>query len=266
MIATLPDPAFVAGLLRQAASGCVMPYYSETRSSRKADGSIVTQADLHCQSFLQQALFQAYPDIPLLGEEMEPDEQAELLEKSRTMPIWVLDPVDGTSNFAASLPIFGISLALLQAGEAHMGWVYDPVRDEMFFAERGRGAWLNDERMEGRAAVPMKRAVGVIDLKRLPLAMRQRLVSEMPFHSQRSFGSAVIEWCWLAAGRYHFYLHGGQKLWDIAAGNLILAEAGGVMQALDGNPLRLDALRSQSVLACLDTALLAEWRDWLAPG
>lgn len=264
MTATLPDQAFVADLLRQAATSCVMPYYSETRSSRKPDGSIVTQADLRCQAFLQQALCQVYPHIPLLGEEMEPDEQAELLEKSRSRPIWVLDPVDGTSNFAASLPIFGISLALLEAGDTRMGWVYDPVRDEMFFAERGRGAWLNDERMESRVAVPMKRAVGVVDIKRLPLGIRQRLVSEMPFHSQRSFGSAVIEWCWLAAGRYHFYLHGGQKLWDIAAGNLILAEAGGVMQDLDGDPLCLDALRSQSVLACLDSTLLAEWRGWLA--
>lgn len=264
MPATRPDPAFVANLLRQAATSCVMPYYSETRSSRKLDGSIVTQADLRCQAFLIQVLSQAHPSIPLLGEEMEPEEQAELLEKSLSMPIWVLDPVDGTSNFAASLPIFGISLALLEAGETRMGWVYDPVRDEMFFAERGKGAWLNNERMESRVAVARQHAVGVIDLKRLPLAMRQRLVAEMPFHSQRSFGSAVIEWCWLAAGRYHFYLHGGQKLWDIAAGNLILAEAGGVMQALDGGPLRLDALRSQSVLACLDEALLSEWRLWLA--
>lgn len=261
-----PDPDHVVGLLRQAATSCVMPYYNETRSARKADGSIVTLADLHCQAFLRDALSQTYPDIPLLGEEMEDEEQADLLAQSRTRPIWVLDPVDGTSNFAASLPIFGISLALLEAGDTRMGWVYDPVRDEMFFAERGRGAWLNGGRMVGKAAVPLKRAVGAIDLKRLPPALRQRLLAQMPFHSQRSFGSAVIEWCWLAAGRYHFYLHGGQKLWDIAAGNLILAEAGGVMQDLDGNPLSLDALRSQSVLACLDSTLLAEWRSWLAAG
>ncbi|MGC8468090.1 MAG: inositol monophosphatase family protein, partial [Acidithiobacillus sp.] len=90
-----------------------------------------------------------------------------------------------------------------------------------------------------------------------------RLIDERPFHSQRNFGSSVLEWCWLAAGRYHFYLHGGQQLWDRAAGALILTETGGSLSTLVGAPLPVADLACSSVLATLDPLLHAAWRRWL---
>ncbi|WP_051181115.1 inositol monophosphatase [Thermithiobacillus tepidarius DSM 3134] len=260
------NPERVGELLRQAARECVMPHYRQVEGAHKPDGSIVTAADIACQHFLAQALAAEYPDIVLFGEEMEAGEQDRVLRAGRGRALWFLDPIDGTSNFAAGIPIFGTSLALVVQGEARYGWVYDPLRDELFFAARGQGAWVNGERLRRKAGPALGRAVSVVDLKRLPQPLLQRLAVDMPFHSQRSFGSAVIEWCWLAAGRYHFYVHGGQQLWDWAAGLLILQEAGGVAQNLQGGELDLTRHASQSVLACLDPQLLQAWREWLGEG
>jgi myo-inositol-1(or 4)-monophosphatase len=200
--------------------------------------------------------------MPLLGEEMSRAEHKAALAENHRAPLWCLDPLDGTSNFAAGLPLFAISLACLIEGRAEQGWVYDPVRDELFTAARGMGARLNGRPLGLRKAPPLADAVGVVDFKRLPQAMAVRLVTEMPFHSQRNLGSSAIEWSWLAAGRFHFYVHGGQHIWDMAAGSLILEEAGGTARNFAGSSLRQLELTRQSVLATLDPRLEAELRAW----
>ncbi|MBU2791302.1 inositol monophosphatase family protein, partial [Acidithiobacillus caldus] len=228
------EVAWIGAVLRQAAERFILPRFHEVVCSKKPDGSVVTSADLDSQDFLQTMLASRYPELPLLGEEMSRSQQEELL--ARQVPLWCLDPLDGTSNFAAGVPIFGISLALLQGGRTMAGWVYDPIRDELFTACAGKGAALNGQALVPREAPPLDRAVGVVDYKRLARNLSLRLIDERPFHSQRNFGSSVLEWCWLAAGRYHFYLHGGQQLWDRAAGALILAETGGALSTLAGRP------------------------------
>ncbi|MGC9127148.1 MAG: inositol monophosphatase family protein [Acidithiobacillus sp.] len=255
------DMAWIGGILRQAAERFILPRFHEVVCSRKPDGSVVTSADLDSQDFLQAMLASRYPELPLLGEEMTRPQQERLL--ARDVPLWCLDPLDGTSNFAAGVPIFGISLALLQGGQAIAGWVYDPIRDELFTARAGHGATLNGQALMPREAPSLDKAVGVVDYKRLTRALSLRLIDERPFHSQRNFGSSVLEWCWLAAGRYHFYLHGGQQLWDRAAGALILTETGGSLSTLVGAPLPVADLACSSVLATLDPLLHAAWRRWL---
>ncbi|MEY2342293.1 inositol monophosphatase [Acidithiobacillus sp. IBUN Pt1247-S3] len=256
------DGDWVAAQLRACAERIILPGYQRVASARKPDGSIVTSADLDSQSFLQGQLAQRYPNIPLLGEEMSAAEQQQVLDSSNLL--WCLDPLDGTSNFAAGVPVFGISLALMDAAGPLQAWIYDPMRQDLYTALRGAGAFLNGKALHVREAPALRATVGVVDYKRLTRELALRLLTQQPFHSQRNFGSCVLEWSWLAAGRYHFYLHGAQQLWDRAAGSLILTEAGGQMSTLDAALLPQRDLQKTSVLATLDPQLHIAWREYLA--
>jgi myo-inositol-1(or 4)-monophosphatase len=221
-----PDLKRITDLLREAAATEIMPRFHHVQTSAKADGSVVTETDAAVQSHLTQALARHFPGIPLLGEEMTADEQQRLLGNA-DRPVWVLDPLDGTSNYAGGFPGFGISLALIDGGQIVLGAILDPIRDECFCAMRGAGAWCN-----GRSIAPFAPGPGLgdclamIDFKRLPPARIPALFRPGGFRSQRNLGTAALEWAWLAAGRFQLYLHGGQKLWDYAAGYLIATEAG----------------------------------------
>ncbi|MCG7926938.1 MAG: inositol monophosphatase [Candidatus Thiodiazotropha taylori] len=221
--------------------------------------SIITQADLGCQQWLSDALEQHWPDIPLLGEEMEQNRQAELLENSDT-GLWILDPLDGTANFAGGFPHFSVSLALVRDGQVIHGVVYDPIRDECFSAESGKGAWLNGKRLDLRPSQStLEACIAVVDFKRLPVELATALAVEPPFRSQRSLGSVALDWCWLAAGRGQIYHHGGQSLWDYAAGRLIFCEAGGVCSA----PQKELTLDKQAAVAAVSNELHGAWHEWL---
>jgi myo-inositol-1(or 4)-monophosphatase len=229
---------------------------------RKADGSIITEADLVMQQRIAGELRRIRPDTVFLGEEMSTADQDDLLHRDK--PLWCLDPLDGTSNFAAGIPYFSVSLALLEQGRARAGVVYDPLRDECFTALHGKGAWLNGvELTPVHAGVTLQQATGLVDFKRLPRELAVRLVTGTPYASQRSFGSVALDWCWIAAGRCHVYLHGRQNIWDYAAGHLILQEAGGHATTLSGEPVFVNALQPRSAVAALDVALFDEWTRWL---
>ena len=214
----------------------------------KLDGSVVTEADIALQRRLQQELARHWPEYDFLGEEMAGHEQEELMRVCTQKGLWCLDALDGTSNFAAGVPYFAVSLALLIHCRPELGLVYDPVRDECFTAQRGQGAWLNGLSLGTRAALelPLPRCIAAVDFKRLAARSAARLARRRPTVRQRNFGASSLDWCWLADGRFHVYLHGGQKLWDYAAGHLILAEAGGRSQTLAGE--RGVRLRTQLAL------------------
>jgi myo-inositol-1(or 4)-monophosphatase len=131
-------------------------------------------------------------------------------------------------------------------------------------ARRGSGAWLNGISMGTLASLslPLNRCIAVVDFKRLKPDLAAILAAQPPFGSQRNFGSSALDWCWLADGRFHVYLHGGQKLWDYAAGTLILAEAGGRALTLDGEEVIAPGLRPRSVVATLDPELFQIWMAW----
>lgn len=243
-----------------------MSRFERVSAARKDDGTLITEADLAMQERLQRELSVAWPDFALLGEEMPATRQQALLDDPGR-GLWCLDPLDGTSNFASGIPFFGVSLALVQGGEVQAAVVYDPVRGECFSALRGRGAWLNGSPLRaGDSAVCLADAMAMVDLKRLPDRLIRAIARQAPFRSQRSFGSVALDWCWLASGRCQIYLHGGQKLWDYAAGQLVLSESGavgGLLDAYDDDFSTRLTLTPRIAVAALSAPLLAEWRRWI---
>jgi len=245
-----------------AAQQELLPRFARVEREHKADGSFLTEADLAVQERIAEQLMRHWPNTVFLGEEMSAEEQAGLLETDQ--PVWCLDPLDGTSNFAAGIPYFCVSLALLQQGDVTLGIVYDPIRDECFATSRDDGSMLNDKVLVvAESGLALKQATALIDFKRLNNKLAVRLVTEIPYASQRSFGSVALDWCWLAAGRSHIYLHGRSNIWDYAAGNYIFQNAGGFSVTLDGEPIFTHKLTPRSSVAAVDHSLFMAWTEWL---
>lgn len=253
----------LAAILRQLSGDIVMAGFENVGYDIKADGSLITEIDTRMQAALIQALQKHYPAYDILGEEMSPEEQQKKLQSSDT-GLWILDPLDGTSNFAAGIPIFSVSLALVRQGQVVQALIHDPVRDECFAAARGEGAWLNQSplRLQEHRQT-LSRCIAQVDLKRLPKPLAGRIATDHPFASQRNFGSGALDWCWLAAGRAQLYLHGGQKLWDYAAGQLILQEAGGSCMSFDQQPVYNTSLVPRPVIAATSDILQRQWAKYL---
>ncbi len=239
----------------------LLPRFAQVKRSHKTDGSILTEADLAMHSRLEQALQKQWPQYQFMGEEMSTEQQQAMLQDT-SAGVWCLDPLDGTSNFAAGIPYFSVSLSLIKGGEVVIGLVYDPTRDECFCAVKGEGARLNGKPLDASAPPSLKKCTALIDFKRLRPEQAQRLVTEMPYGSQRSFGSVALDWCWIAAGRCHVYLHGKQHIWDYSAGYLILHEAGGCSVTLEGESVFRPTLTARSALAARDPALFRAWAQW----
>ena len=259
----LDDLDVLQDLARLAGHRELLPRFKQIGYSLKPDGSVITEADLAVDNFLHTELTQRWPGVNFLSEEMDAADQQALIDDT-SKPFWCIDPLDGTSNYVAGVPIFGICIALIDNGKPVYGLIYDPVQDECFYAIRGKGAWLNGRRLKPRKLeFGMERAIALVDFKRLQSPLRERLVSNPPYASQRNVGSCALEWAWMAARRGHLYLHGGQKLWDMSAGLLILEEAGGFSETLDGENTFKCSLEPRSVLASPYESLFNEWRAWL---
>lgn len=253
----------IRDILMRAAKQEILPRRINPERIHKRDGSVLTAADIGAQRFIRTQLEARWPHFQFLSEEMEAPEQQALLENSEAI-LWCLDPLDGTSNFVAGVPFFAISLALLAAGKPVFGMIYDPMREECFSAKQGEGAWLNGKPLCAPASdLLLEHCLAIIDFKRLPPELAVRIVREPPYGSQRSFGSVALDWCWIAAGRVHIYLHGGQRIWDFAAGSLILQEAKGFSMDLDGQPVFRASLAPSSAIAATDRRLFKNWVEWL---
>ena len=252
----------VVAAVKLVAAEEIMPRYMKVAHQRKADGSLCTEADLAAQEALKRKL-QAILNVPVIGEEMEQTEQAASWAGGNE-GVWCVDPIDGTSNFVRGLPYFAVSVALIRAGRSTLGVVYNPVAEEVFAAEPGRGAFLNGERLLRRSvATSLSGALANVDMKRLRGELLQQLALNPPYASQRNFGACTLDWCYTAAGRYDVYLHGGQKLWDYAAGSLVLQEAGGSASSLEHDDFAAGDVWQRSVVAALDPGLFEEWKSWI---
>lgn len=241
-----------------------MPRFAQVERKFKQDGSIVTLADTAMQNRVQDELRHNWPDIALLGEEMAIEQQQAVLKESNN-GVWLLDPLDGTSNFASGIPYFCVSLALLIDDCIRLGLIYDPIRDECFSAVEGEGASLNGKPLSVPESLPeLERSMALVDFKRLQPGLGARLGEAPPYASQRSFGSGALDWCMIATGRCQAYLHGGQKLWDYAAGQLILSEAGGYASTLSGETVLTTTLTPRSVVAAPNSELFERWFKWLS--
>ncbi|HXH64904.1 MAG TPA: inositol monophosphatase family protein [Mariprofundaceae bacterium] len=251
----------VIDVLREAGGRILLPAFSEqaATAATKPDGSVVTETDLLCQAFIRERLHALDPEIRFLGEEMTESEQRACLQQGGLF--WCVDPLDGTSNFTASFPCFASTVALIEHGRPVLACTHDPVRDETFDAIEGGGARLNGTVIRASATHAIRQSIGFIDFKRLPAALAGRLAGDRHYRSQRNIGSCALEWAWLAAGRGQFIIHGGEKLWDYAAGCLLVEEAGGIVSDFEGrHPFAASRLTSSIVAGAnpkVHAALLA---------
>lgn len=252
----------VVAAVKLVAAEEIMPRYLKVAHQRKSDGSLCTEADTAAQQALARKL-QAILNVPVLGEEMSGEMQRAAWLGGEE-GLWCIDPIDGTSNFVRGLPYFAVSVALLRKGKSVLGVVYDPVAEEMFAAEQGKGAFLNGEKLLAReAAASLQGALASVDLKRLDIRLVERLATTPPYSSQRNFGASALDWCYTAAGRFDVYLHGGQKLWDYAAGLLILQESDGQACCIGNDDFAQGDIWQRSVIAARDAKLFEEWKTWV---
>jgi len=259
----LPDLNKVVSIVKRAGDEELKPRFRNISFSHKADGSVLTEADLASQKLIESELSKNWPDIGFLGEEMTPEEQASILKGSGSF--WCLDPLDGTLNYSCGVPLYAVSLALIQNGDIVMGVIYDPSSGECFTGEKGKASRLNGEILGKKIPqAELARGIGLIDIKRLKPDLINRMFSgQRPFQSQRSIGSVALEWCWMAAGRFHVYLHGSQNLWDYAAGHLILEGAGGHSCTMEGEPVFNNTLEKRSAVCALTEDIFMEWKNYL---
>ncbi len=267
-LSNLPPLDELSRLVRHVGVGAFGGDKPQKGVSIKRDGSFVTALDHQIQDEIARLLDERWPEIPLLGEEMSDAERDRILHASHHR-FWCLDPLDGTTNYASGLPIYGVSLALIQDGAPVLAVVYDPNRDECFAARAGSGATLNGRPLHTVGDSVTRHCIACVDFKRLARTLAEHLVAQPPYKSQRNLGACVLEWCWLAANRFQLYLHGGQKLWDYAAGSLILREAGGRAVTLEGTEIPDPESgqfmsRKISVVAASNPTLLEDWWSWIS--
>jgi myo-inositol-1(or 4)-monophosphatase len=204
---------------------------------KDARANLVTVADLRSQQAITDVIVTAFPS----GHAIDGEEGA--AGDPDAGHVWYVDPLDGTTNYAHGLPFFCVSVALRTAGATIAGAVYDPVHDEMFAAARGDGATLNGQRLSVSAVTRLDRALVVAQAQtveaadiRAYAALVERLMNVAG--GVRSLGSPALTLCAIAAGRLEAYCEHAMDAWDIAAGQLILEEAGGTLTTFDGSPHR----------------------------
>lgn len=251
-------------LVRDVAQNEVMPRFLRVGSTRKQDGSLFTEADLAAQNAFAEGL-KNLSTYPMLGEEMSRHEQMQLWQNN-PQGLWVVDPIDGTTNFINGLPHFALSVALVQNGVSQLGVIFNPYTNEMYAAERGKGAYMNGIPLPLKKTLnPLSEAIAGVEVKYLRSGkLASRMQTLAPCGSQRSMGSSTLDWCYLASGRYDVYVHGGQKLWDYAAGALIFEEAGGQLATLEGDAFwNGEHVFSRSAIAALQPELFTAWLNWI---
>lgn len=203
----------------------------------KGEVDIVTETDERAEEVIREALLWAYPSYGMLAEE-----GGETAGEDDAR--WIVDPLDGTTNYAHGLPLFAVSIALEKAGEVVAGVVHDPMRQETFVAERGHGARLNDESIGVSETDELVRALIVTgfpyDREEVPAALDLFGRLSMRTQSMRRLGSAALDLCYVAAGRLDAYYERGGYAWDVAAGSLILEEAGGKITDYKGRPFETE--------------------------
>jgi myo-inositol-1(or 4)-monophosphatase len=206
--------------------------------SLKGPGNYVSAADRRAEETLYAELSKARPGYGFLGEEGGRREGA---DKSHT---WIVDPLDGTTNFLHGIPQFCISIGLEREGTLVAGVVYNPITDEMFVAERGKGAFLNEQRIRVAARRQLSDALvfcGLPHPRRGDMALNSREVTAVQSQvaGLREFGAAALDLAAVAAGRCDAYWERNLQPWDLAAGIVLVREAGGYVSDLDGGDAML---------------------------
>lgn len=254
---SLQEALTVAEQAARAAGEELRSWQTRFTIHEKGRFDLVTDADRAAQERVQQILTQAFPDHAFLGEETPLAARGELLSSKK--PLWVVDPLDGTTNYVHRNPCYAVSIGLVQAGKPLVGVIYDPSRDELFSALAGSGAALNREPIQVTQVSSLSEALIAMGF---PADWRTdpRISSTWNWFGHRSqgmrrTGSSALNLAYLGAGRFDGFVAFQQWPWDVAAGMLIVEEAGGTVSQADGQPY--DVLRG-SLIAASNGALHPE--------
>lgn len=213
--------------------------------SVKGPGDFVSRADMKAEQLIRDELTEARPNYGWLGEESAEEKGADPTRR------WIVDPLDGTTNFLHGIPHWAVSIALEHKGEIVAGVVYDAAKDEMFVAEKGAGAYLNDRRIRvsgRRDMIEMIFGTGIPfgGSRNLPLTLRELAHLTPRTAGIRRMGAASLDFAYVAAGRLDGFWEHGLKPWDMAAGILLVREAGGFVGPFDEGA---DIFESEAVIA-----------------
>ena len=233
--------------VRKAARGLTRDFgeVAELQVSKKGAGDYVSAADIKAEQVLFEELMRVRPGYGFIGEERG------LIEGSDKTHTWIVDPLDGTTNFLHAIPHFAVTAALERDGVIVAGVTYNPISNEMFWAEKGKGAYLNDKRLRVAARRHLDETVLATGIPFIGKPGHAVFLKELHQVSQRvsgvrRFGSAALDLAYVAAGRFDGYWERGLQNWDMAAGTLLVTEAGGKVTDADGD---IAPLHSGTVLA-----------------
>ena len=216
--------------------------------SSKGPGDFVTSADKRTEKILIDELLKAHPDYGIVTEE------AGFINKSNIKNRWIIDPIDGTMNFLNGVPQFAISIGYEEAGEIICGVIFNPITNEMFCAEKGNGAYLNNSRIRVSNKKKINEALLVTGGPKGASRIKEKIFSEYINVSKnvsnvRKFGSAALDIAYVACGRFDGYWQREINYWDVAAGIIILKEAGGFIDFFEEDinfPLKKNILATNS--------------------
>ena len=200
----------------------------------KGPANFVTASDIRTQKIIYDELSYAKPDWSFVMEESKP------IENKNTKARFIVDPIDGTTNFMHGNPNFAISIAAEINDRLEAAIVYSPITDEMFIAERGKGSFLNDKRIRVATRKKLSESILITGIPHLGRGNKELFIKEMDtiipeVAGIRRSGSAALDLAWIAAGRYDIFWERGLSIWDIAAGVLLVREAGGFAKGIDGS-------------------------------
>jgi len=241
----------------RTAGAIALRYLNESSPQEKgSSNNMVTRADIEAQQAIADCIRGTFPEHSFLGEEGEGDQgdTADTADKDtaakaalKAEHLWVVDPIDGTNNYAQGIPFFCVSIAYLSHGVPLFGLIYDPSRDELFCAHKGGGAYLNDKPIQVSRADGIDGAIVATgfayergEYVRRTLRTIQALFDHK-LRGIRRFGACAVDLCWTAAGRLDGFFELKLEPWDYAAGMLIVAEAGGRVSDAEGEPLAIGA-------------------------
>lgn len=224
-----------------------------------APTNLVTEMDVRAEELIVGRLGQAFPDDAILSEERG-------AARGRSGRRWIVDPLDGTTNYAHGVPVYCVSIALEAAGRVGLGVAYDPSYDQLYVAERGRGATVNDQPLTVSSTATLDESLLGTGF---PYNIRVTSDTNLPEYSAfavrcrgvRRFGSAVLDLAWVAAGRFDGFWELRLGAWDVAAGCLFVEEAGGRVTNLAGGPLDVDAPAVVASNGRIHDAMLAVLRQ-----
>jgi myo-inositol-1(or 4)-monophosphatase len=261
----------MSAIAREAGALLLQYFHEGLKIEYKGDADLVTAADRAAETLIRERISKQFPSHDVLGEEQGLNDQ-------RGDYRWYVDPLDGTTNFAHGYPVFAVSMALEhqaleerssgQQGRRIAGVIYDPTRDELFTAEQGRGAHLNGKPIHVSKAAQLKEclvATGFPSHKRHknPNIYFYHQIT-LRTHGVRRAGSAALDLCNVACGRFDGFWEFNLNPWDTAAGVLIVEEAGGKVSRFDGSPFELDSRETLASNGLVHEALLHEFREIFA--